>query len=165
MLQKSLHNLQEFYRKISFLYCFWAIKDINLLRNVASVTELNVNLSRFSWTALIASTLGWFLHFVIAFRAGWSILSDNGLAFCDSGKLTGFLIVGRGGEGAWGDAPHPTIFFEPPPSFPHQNWCLPWGTPPLKNEAPHLKTPHPSPHWKVEHPSMKWFLEKAQIVT
>ena len=32
--KKSLIILQEFYWKISFLYCFWAIKDINLFCNI-----------------------------------------------------------------------------------------------------------------------------------
>ena len=36
---------------------------------------------------------------------------------------------GRGAEGSY-------KFFRNPP---HQNWYPPWGIPPLKNEAPHLK--------------------------
>ena len=44
--------------------------------------------------------------------------------------LSAFLIVeGGGGGGSY-------KFFRNPP---HQNWYPPWGIPPLKNEAPHLK--------------------------
>ena len=75
------------------MLCFWAIKDINLFETSATVTELNVNLSRFSWTAVIASTLGWFLHFIIALRVGWSIWSESGSAFCNSGKFRQVTIL------------------------------------------------------------------------
>ena len=48
---------------------------------------LKVNFSRFSRTEVIASTVGWFLHFTTAFRVRRSILSDTGSTFCDSGKF------------------------------------------------------------------------------
>ena len=53
--------------------------------------------------------------------------------------LTVFPIVGR-------PAPHPKIFFEPPPSPPPIKSNTPHGQhPPIKNEAPpHLKNKPPN---------------------
>ena len=41
----------------------------------------------------VGPTLRWFLHFIIFFRVGWSILFDNGSAFCDSGKFRLITIM------------------------------------------------------------------------
>ena len=85
--KKVLIIRQEFYWEISFLYWFWDIRILISFATSATVTELNVNHFRFSWTVVIASTLGWFLHFIIAFRVRWSILSESGSAFCDSDEF------------------------------------------------------------------------------
>ena len=52
-----------------------------------TATELKINLSQFSWIAEISSAFGWFLHFTITFRVGWSMLFDNGASFSHSSKF------------------------------------------------------------------------------
>ena len=52
---------------------------------ISFLTGLNVNLSQFLLAVVTASTLGWFLHFIMLSIA--SLLSDNGSAFYDTSKF------------------------------------------------------------------------------
>ena len=85
--KKSLLSFKSFPGRSTSCIVFELLMILISFVASATVTELNVNLSRFPRTAVISSTLGRFLHFIIAFKVGWSILSNSGSAFCDSGKF------------------------------------------------------------------------------
>ena len=92
MLQKSIYYpSQEFYWEISFLHCFGSIKDIYLFCNICNSNRteckpvpISMNSSHSKYTRMIHQ---YTLHFIVAFRVGWSILSDSGSVFYDSGKF------------------------------------------------------------------------------
>ena len=47
-------------------------------RTCSFETKLKENLGAFSCSEVIVKMLRWFLHFTIAFKVGWSMLSDKG---------------------------------------------------------------------------------------
>ena len=85
--KNSLLSFKIFTERLASCSTFELLRILFSFAASASVKRLNVNLCWFLWKTVIASAIAWFFHFKNAFRVGWSISSDNGSAFCDSGKF------------------------------------------------------------------------------